>query len=213
MGETLVLVRNLEKSFNGEKILGGIDLDVKMGEVVGIVGPNGTGKSTLVKILVGVEKPDSGEVSVSGSLSVVYQEDYLLPWKKLRDNICLGLRFKGKECNPSKVARKLGIEGFLERYPKEVSGGTRRKAAIARALLLDFDVLILDEPFTGLDENSKETLISIIMELANSGKAVLVVSHQLEELFRVAHRVYVLGGRPATVKKILRREALGKGAF
>ncbi len=213
MGETLVLVRNLEKSFNGEKILGGIDLDVKMGEVVGIVGPNGTGKSTLVKILVGVEKPDSGEVSVSGSLSVVYQEDYLLPWKKLYDNICLGLRFKGKECNPSKVARKLGIEGFLERYPKEVSGGTRRKAAIARALLLDFDVLILDEPFTGLDENSKETLISIIMELANSGKAVLVVSHQLEELFRVAHRVYVLGGRPATVKKILRREALGKGAF
>ncbi|WP_456369261.1 ATP-binding cassette domain-containing protein [Thermococcus sp.] len=213
MGETLVLVRNLEKSFNGEKILGGIDLDVERGEVVGIVGPNGTGKSTLVKILVGVEKPDSGEVSVSGSLSVVYQEDYLLPWKKLYDNICLGLRFKGKECKPVAIAEKLGIEGFLERYPKEVSGGTRRKAAIARALLLDFDVLILDEPFTGLDENSKETLISIIMELANSGKAVLVVSHQLEELFRVAHRVYVLGGRPATVKKILRREALGKGAF
>lgn len=213
MGETLVLVRNLEKSFNGEKILGGIDLDVEGGEVVGIVGPNGTGKSTLVKILVGVEKPDSGEVSVSGNISVVCQEDYLLPWKRLRDNICLGLRFKGKECNPSKVAKRLGIEGFLERYPKEVSGGTRRKASIARALLLDFDVLILDEPFTGLDEKSKETLISIIMELANSGKAVLVVSHQLEELFRVAHRVYVLGGRPATVKKILRREELGKGAF
>ncbi|WP_297510265.1 ATP-binding cassette domain-containing protein [Thermococcus sp.] len=212
MGEALVLVRGLEKSFNGEKILEGIGLEVKRGEVVGLVGPNGTGKSTLVKILAGVERPDSGEVLVRGHLSVVYQEDYLLPWKRLRDNICLGLKFRGKGCDPLEVSRRLGIEEFLEKYPKEVSGGTRRKASIARALLLDFDVLILDEPFTGLDQASKESLLSIITELANSGKAVLVVSHQLEELFRVADRVYVLGGRPAKIRKVLRGEELGKGA-
>ncbi|WP_456367011.1 ATP-binding cassette domain-containing protein [Thermococcus sp.] len=206
-------MRNLEKSFNGEKILERINLEVKRGEVVGLVGPNGTGKSTLVKILAGVERPDSGEVSVRGNLSVVYQEDYLLPWKRLRDNICLGLKFGGKRCDPLEVSKRLGIEGFLEKYPKEVSGGTRRKAAVARALLLDFDVLILDEPFTALDQDSKESLLSIIRELANSGKAVLVVSHQLEELFRVADRVYVLGGRPAKVKKVLGREGLGKGAL
>ncbi len=212
MGEALVLVRDLEKSFNGEEILGGISLEAKGGEVVGIVGPNGTGKSTLVRILAGVERPDSGEVSVKGKLSVVYQEDYLLPWKRLRDNLCLGPRFHGRECDPVAIAKKLGIEGFLDLYPKEVSGGTRRKAAIARALLLDFDVLILDEPFTGLDTESKDTLLSIVGELSKTGKAVIIVSHQLEELFRVAHRVYVLHGRPAKVKKILRREELGKGA-
>ena len=212
MGEALVLVRDLEKSFNGEKILGGISLEAKRDEVVGIVGPNGTGKSTLVKILAGVEKPDSGEISVRGNLSVVYQEDYLLPWKRLHDNICLSPRFHGGECDPVTVAKRLGIEEFLERYPKEVSGGTRRKAAIARALLLDFDVLILDEPFTGLDTESKDTLLSIVGELSKTGKAVIIVSHQLEELFRVVDRVYVLRGRPAVVKKILRREELGEGA-
>ena len=213
MGEALVLVSDLEKSFNGEKILGGISLEMEKGEIVGLVGPNGTGKSTLVKILAGVERQDSGEVSVRGNLSVVYQEDYLLPWKRLKDNICLGLKFRGKNCDPSGIAKMLGIEEFLDKYPKEVSGGTRRKAAIARALLLDFDVLILDEPFTGLDENSRGTLISMIIELANSGKAVLVVSHQLEELFKVAEKVYVLSGRPAEVKKVLRRDELGKGAL
>ncbi len=205
-------MRELEKSFNGEKILEGIGLEIKRGEVIGLVGPNGTGKSTLVKILAGVEMADSGEVSVRGNLSIVYQEDYLLPWKRLRDNLCLGLKFRGKDCEPLEVSKRLGIEEFLEKYPKEVSGGTRRKASIARALLLDFDVLILDEPFTGLDQASKESLLSIIRELANSGKAVLVVSHQLEELFRVADRVYVLGGRPAKVKKVLRGEELGRGA-
>ncbi|WP_297500282.1 ATP-binding cassette domain-containing protein [Thermococcus sp.] len=213
MGETLVLVRGIEKSFNGEKILEGISLEVKRGEVIGLVGPNGTGKSTLVKILAGVERPESGEASVKGSFSVVYQEDYLLPWKKLKDNLCLWAKFRGKECDPLGVAKKLGIEGFLNKYPKEVSGGTRRKASIARALLVDFDVLILDEPFTGLDQPSKESLLSIIRELANSGKAVLVVSHQLEELFSVASRVYVLSGRPSKVRKVLRGEGLGKGAL
>jgi NitT/TauT family transport system ATP-binding protein len=94
-----------------------------------------------------------------------------------------------------------------------VSGGTRRKAAILRALLMDFDVLILDEPFTGLDGKSKEELLSIIKELANSGKSVLVVSHQLGELFRVAERVYMIGGRPARIKRVLGREELGTGAL
>ncbi|MDV3103900.1 ATP-binding cassette domain-containing protein [Thermococcus waiotapuensis] len=212
MGEALVLVRNLEKSFSGEKILGGITLEANRGEVVGIVGPNGTGKSTLVKILAGVERPDSGEALVRGKLSLVYQEDYLLPWKRLRDNLCLGLRFRGGDCDSLPIAKRLMIDRFLDKYPKEVSGGTRRKAAIARALLFDFDVLILDEPLTGLDTESKDTLLSIIEELAESGKAVLIVSHQLEELFRVAHRVYVLNGRPAIVTKVLRKEELGKGA-
>ncbi|WP_297503937.1 ATP-binding cassette domain-containing protein [Thermococcus sp.] len=211
MGETLVLVKNLEKSFNGEKILGGISLKVERGEVVGIVGPNGTGKSTLVKILAEAERPDLGEVSIKGRLSVLYQEDYLLPWKKLRDNLCLGLKLMGRECNPIVFARKLGIDKFLERYPKEVSGGTRRKAAIVRALLPDVDVLVLDEPFTGLDTESKDTLLSIVGEFAKANKAVLIVSHQLEELFRVVDRVYVLRGRPAEVKKVLRREEIGKG--
>ncbi|WP_457751678.1 ATP-binding cassette domain-containing protein [Thermococcus sp.] len=210
MGERLVLVENVVKSF-GEKILDGISLEVKAGEVVGLIGPNGTGKSTLVKILAGVESPDSGRVYVKNP-SVLYQKDYLLPWKRLRDNLCLPSRFRGRECG-LKYVERLGIVQYLDLYPKQVSGGTRRKTAIARALNMDFDVLILDEPFTGLDSRSKEELLSIIRELANSGKGVLVVSHQLEELFKVADRVYIIGGRPARIKKTLRREELGEGAF
>jgi len=210
MGERLVLVKNLRKSFN-ELILDEVSLEVRAGEVVGLIGPNGTGKSTLVKILAGVIEPDSGEVFVKNP-SVLYQEDYLLPWKRLRDNVCLPARFRGRKCRLEYVER-LGLENYLDLYPKEVSGGTRRKASILRALLMDFDVLILDEPFTGLDARSKEELLSIIRELANSGKGVLVVSHQLEELFKVADRVYLIGGRPAKIKKILRREELGKGTF
>jgi len=205
MGEKLVLVKNLRKSFN-EPILGGVSLEVNRGEVVGLIGPNGTGKSTLVKILAGVEEPDSGEVLVRKP-SVLYQEDYLLPWKRLRENICLWSKFRGKKCD-LKYVERLGLENYLNLYPKQVSGGTRRKAAIARALNMDFDVLILDEPFTGLDSRSKEELLSIVKELATSGKGVLVVSHQLEELFKVADRVYLIGGRPAKMRRVLGREEL-----
>ena len=211
MGEALVLVRNLKKSF-GEPILGGVNLKVGKGEVVGIVGPNGTGKSTLVKILADVEKPDYGEVSIRGTLAVVYQEDYLLPWKRIRDNVCLPLKFRGKECSPEELAERLGLKPYLDLYPKEVSGGNRRKAAILRAILMDADVTVFDEPFTGLDADSIESLLSLISELKEMGKAFLIVSHQLDELFRIADRVYVLSGRPAVVKKVLRREELGKGA-
>jgi len=211
VGEALVLVRDLKKSF-GEPILGGVSLEVGRGEVVGIVGPNGTGKSTLVKILAGVERPDSGEVSIRGTLAVAYQEDYLLPWKRIRENVCLPLRFRGKECSPKELAERLGLKPYLDLYPKEVSGGNRRKAAILRAMLMDADVTVFDEPFTGLDADSIEALLSLISGLKKRGKAFLIVSHQLDELFRIADRVYVLSGRPAVVKKVLRREDLGKGA-
>jgi NitT/TauT family transport system ATP-binding protein len=211
VGEALVLVKNLRKSF-GEPILSGISLEVREGEVVGIVGPNGTGKSTLVKIIAGVEKPDSGEVILNGTLAVAYQEDYLLPWKRIRDNVCLPLKFRGGECSVEELAEKLGLMPYLDLYPKEVSGGNRRKAAILRAILMDADVTVLDEPFTGLDTASIEALLSLISELKGRGKAFIVVSHQLDELFRIADRVYVLSGRPAVVKKVLGRGELGEGA-
>ncbi|ASJ02014.1 hypothetical protein A3L09_01410 [Thermococcus profundus] len=204
-------MKNLRKSF-GELILSGISLEVKRGEVVGIVGPNGTGKSTLVKIIAGVEKPDSGEVILRGTLAVAYQEDYLLPWKRIRENVCLPLKFRGRDCSPEELAERLGLKGYLDLYPKEVSGGNRRKAAILRAILMDADVTVLDEPFTGLDTASIEALLALISELKGRGNAFLIVSHQLDELFRVADRVYVLSGRPALVKKVLGREELGKGA-
>nr|WP_240922753.1 ATP-binding cassette domain-containing protein [Thermococcus sp. Bubb.Bath] len=209
------MVKNLKKSF-GEPILGGVSLEVRKGEVIGIVGPNGTGKSTLVKILAGAERPDSGEIIIGGTLAVAYQEDYLLPWKRIRDNVCLPLKFKGEGCSPEELeelAERLGLIPYLNLYPKEVSGGTRRKAAILRAVLMDADVTVLDEPFTGLDTDSVGELLSLIDELRERGKTFIVVSHQLEELFRIADRVYVLSGRPAVVKKTIGREERGKGAL
>ncbi|AMQ19354.1 P-loop NTPase family protein [Thermococcus peptonophilus] len=101
---------------------------------------------------------------------------------------------------------------YLGLYPKEVSGGNRRKVAILGAILMDADVTVLNEPFTGLDSDSIEALLALISELKDKGKAFMIVSHQLDELFRIADRVYVLSGRPAIVKKVIGREEIGKGA-
>lgn len=200
-----ILVEDVRKSYGGVLVLDGVSLHAGEGEIVGVVGPNGAGKTTLLKIIAGIEDADSGRVRVRGNVGYVPQDPLLLPWKRLRGNIELGLVFRGIPREEARrraldAARLLGIEEYLDYYPRQVSGGTARKASIARALALDPDVLLLDEPFTGLDLASTEALVKSLEELARRGYTMIIVSHQLDELVRLADRVYVLTPRPARVK-------------
>ncbi|WP_168371209.1 ABC transporter ATP-binding protein [Pyrodictium occultum] len=201
-----VEAREVWKSYNGRPVLAGVSVEARGSEIVGIVGPNGSGKTTLLRIIAGLERPDKGRVVVRGRALLVFQENLLLPWKRLRDNIALGLRYRGAprrvvEERIAWAARLLGIEEHLDKYPGEVSGGTARKAAVARMLVLDPDILLLDEPLAGLDVESRRSLLEAVDAIAHRhGKTVVIVDHILDEVAYYADRVYVLTQPPARVE-------------
>ncbi|MGC9071288.1 MAG: ABC transporter ATP-binding protein [Acidilobus sp.] len=204
MAGVMVSVSNVSKSFNGTKVLEGVSLEVREGEVHSVLGPNGVGKTTLLKIIAGILRPDSGHVSVKGKVSYVPQGDSLLPWRTVVRNVTLPLELAGVGTEEaikaaSKVAEELKIERYLYMYPREVSGGTRRKAAIARALVSDPDVLLLDEPYAGLDIYSVRSTNEALLGLADRGKAIIVVSHQIDEAAEVSSVTTIISGKPGKV--------------
>ncbi len=199
-----ITVRGLYKDYDGRRVLENINLTVGRGETLGIVGPNGIGKTTLLRIIAGIEKPSRGEVLVNGRVGLVPQDDLLLPWKTLKDNIILGLVLHGAsrvviEEKVENVSRLLELGGHLHKYPKEASGGTRRKAAVARALVMDNDVLLLDEPYVGLDVKTTQSLASVLNRLRDRGVTLVIVSHQLWELAFNADRIVFMNGPPGRV--------------
>lgn len=207
----IIRLVNIEKSFENEKVLGGINLEVDKGESIGIAGPNGCGKTTLLKIIYGILKPDKGEVKVMGKMGYVPQKNMLLPWKTIKDNITLHMKLK--KYPKEKIEEKLAItasifslEDHLEKYPKEVSGGTARKAAIARSLMTDPDILLLDEPFTGLDKGSVKSLIKSLKKLKIMGVTIVIVSHQYREMMEIVEKIYRLGYKPAKIEEIIEVE-------
>ncbi len=199
-------VTSIYKSFGGRLVLNGVSIEARRGEVVAIVGPNGSGKTTLLRIIAGLEKPDKGRVEIHGRALLVFQENLLLPWKKLRDNIALGLVYAGLprreiERKVSEAAKLLGLTEYLDKYPWQVSGGTARKAAIARILVLDPDILLLDEPLAGLDIRTRRALLERIVAIAHEkGKTVIVVDHSVEAVAPYADRIYIMSYPPTRVE-------------
>ncbi|MEM0029042.1 MAG: ABC transporter ATP-binding protein [Ignisphaera sp.] len=213
----LVSLINIVKSF-GEggkvlRVLDGITLDIGE-EFIAILGPSGCGKSTLLRIIAGVEKADSGEIKTVGNLvyGFVFQSPTLLPWLTVVDNVALPLIAKGVD---KKVAREkalkylslVGLNGFEDFYPQELSGGMRQRVNIARALVVEPTILLMDEPFSQLDPLTAEALRAEILDIWLSGvttvKSIVMVTHNVEEAVLMADRIVILTPRPAKITKII----------
>lgn len=198
----------VNKTFISEKeitnVLKDISFKVNQGEIVAIVGPSGCGKTTLLNLISGLIKPDDGNILIHGKIGYMFQKDNLFEWRNVYKNITLGLEINKKEINKSKIdeiLKKYGLYEFKEYYPKQLSGGMRQRVALIRTLILNPDILLLDEPFSSLDYQSKiivqEDIYKIIKE---SKKTTLIVTHDISEAIALADYVYVLSKRPSTIK-------------
>jgi len=213
----LVSLVNIVKSFGGKgkalKVLDGISLDINE-EFLAILGPSGCGKSTLLRIIAGVEKSDEGEIKSYSDIvyGFIFQSPTLLPWLTVLDNVALPLLAKGIDKNIAreKALRYLslvGLHGFEDFYPNELSGGMKQRVNIARALVVEPTILLMDEPFSQLDPLTAEALRAEILDLWLSGvttvKGIVMVTHNVEEAVLMADRIIILTPRPAKIVKII----------
>jgi NitT/TauT family transport system ATP-binding protein len=193
-------------------------IEVARGEFVSIVGPSGCGKSTFLNILLGLIKPDSGEMQLNGTpitgpsqeRAMVFQEFGLLPWRTVKANVELGLELKGTLANErseraSKLIELVGLKGFEQHYPHELSGGMKQRVGLARALATEPEVLLMDEPFAALDAQTRDLMQAELLQIwEQTKKTVLFVTHSIEEAAYLSDRVIVMTARPGKTKEIIR---------
>jgi sulfonate transport system ATP-binding protein len=191
-------MRGLAKSFGTRQVLRGVDLTLTPGEFVAILGPSGGGKTTVLKIVAGLDSPTAGLVavrSVTGRepmIRVVYQEDRLLPWRSVLDNAALGLPASERE-RAVELLDAVGLAGREHDWPVVLSGGQKQRTALARALVHQPDLLLLDEPFGALDALTRASMQQLLLDLWNRERCtVLLVTHDVEEALLLADRVVVL---------------------
>ena len=199
-------------------VLDGIEFRVGQGELVCIVGPSGCGKSTFLNAVDGLTKVSTGEIRVGGRTvtgpgpdrAMVFQHDSLFPWRTVLGNVVYGLELQGRRRPGERRARALelielvGLAGFAEHYPHELSGGMRQRVNIARALVMDPELLLLDEPFAALDAQTREFMqLELLKILARAKATALFITHQISEAVFLANRVVVFSARPARIKAII----------
>ncbi len=193
--------------------LAGIDLEIEPGQIVALIGPNGSGKSTLLRVIAGLLAPDRGSVVIDNQrvagpnprVGLVFQEPRLLPWRTTAENIAYPLELAGvprpeREARVAALLGTVGLEGAAALIPSRLSGGMRQRAALARTLATEPAVLLLDEPFSALDELTRERLNLELLAIAERERAtVLIVTHSVQEAIFLADRVIVLSERPGRV--------------
>ena len=198
------------------RALQNFDIDIGEGEFLSIVGPSGCGKSTFLNVLLGLIKPDSGDLRMDGKpisgpgtdRAMVFQEFGLLPWRTVQHNIELGLELKGMSADARrKVSQPLiemvGLKGFDGHYPHELSGGMKQRVGLARALATDPNVLLMDEPFAALDAQTRDLMqVELLRIWQEAKKTLLFVTHQIDEAIYLSDRVMVMSKRPGRAKKI-----------
>ena len=210
----IIKIDNLHKKYySKEGVVVAIDditLDVVEGEYLSIVGPSGCGKSTLLNIIGGIDTKSSGKIEMDDNIKIGYmlQNDCLFPWLNILDNCLIGLKIEGNltEENISYVKELLntyGLSDFIYKYPSSLSGGMRQRAALIRTLAIKPDILLLDEPFSALDYQTRLAVSDDVYKIIKeTGKTVIMITHDLAEAISMSSRVVVLTGRPAKVKKI-----------
>lgn len=194
---------------NGEvEALSNISFDVKEGEFVSIIGPSGCGKSTLLSIIAGLEPKTQGDIQIDGSTGYMLQKDSLLEWRSIYDNVLFGLEIghkktKENEAYVLELLKKYGLYEFKDKYPTQLSGGMRQRAALIRTLAIKPNILLLDEAFSALDYQTRIMVTNDIFQiLKNENITAVIVTHDISEAISMSDRVVVLSKRPATVKNI-----------
>lgn len=198
-------VKDLVLSYGGEPVLEHVDLRVEAGSFVSLVGPSGSGKSSILRAITGLQRPEAGEVGLDVApehVGFLFQDDALLPWRTARDNVALGLRIRGVEKRTARERAdtwlgRLGLAGFEDRYPRELSGGQRKRVALAQVLALQPRLLLMDEPFASLDAIVRHRLTEDLLGWVERERlTVLLVTHDLEEAISLSDEVHLLSGGP-----------------
>jgi NitT/TauT family transport system ATP-binding protein len=211
-----VAVRGLVKRFAGagriQTALEGIDLDVRPNEFISLLGPSGCGKTTLLRIVGGLVKPTRGEVTIDGEpvraalrarkFGFVFQDATLLPWRTVADNAALLLDVTGDREHRDVVRSLLhtvGLDGFENHYPSQLSGGMRQRVALARALALSPEILLMDEPFAALDAITRDRMAEELLRIWDGSRSVIFVTHSIPEAVLLSDRVIVMSARPGRI--------------
>jgi NitT/TauT family transport system ATP-binding protein len=217
MTQSKVAVKGLTKQFGELEVLREIDLDIADGDFISLVGPSGCGKTTFLRIIAGLDQATHGEVRLDDRLvsgpgvdrGFVFQTDNLLPWRSVYDNAVIGLELAGR-VGPEQRQRTLdllklvGLAGFEDYYPRQLSGGMRQRLNLARALAVDPEILLMDEPFSALDAQTREIMQTELMRVWEQGrKIVLFVTHQIDEAVFLSDKVVVFGRRPGRIQEVV----------
>jgi NitT/TauT family transport system ATP-binding protein len=217
-GTPAVRVSDLTKEFGDNKALGGVSFDIPRGELTSIIGPSGCGKTTTLKIIAGLVEATSGQVEVDGTRvtkpgpdrAFVFQDFALMPWATVLRNAAFGLELRGvPKAEREEIAReyvaKVGLAGSEDVYPHQLSGGMRQRVGLARALAVDADILLMDEPFASVDEQIRRKFQEDLLHLlAVEKKTVIFVTHSIEEAVYVSDQVVILTRGPSQVSKVVR---------
>ena len=218
-GRPAVRVSDVTKEYEGSvRALDGVSFDVPRGELTSIIGPSGCGKTTTLKIIAGLAQATSGRVEVNGTpvaapgpdRAFVFQDFALMPWATVLRNAAFGLELRGvPRKEREEIAReyvdKVGLAGFADAYPHQLSGGMRQRVGLARALAVDADILLMDEPFASVDEQIRRKFQEDLLTLlADESKTVIFVTHSIEEAVYVSDQIVIMTQGPSRVSKVVR---------
>ena len=209
-----ITIRNVSRSYGSTQALADVSFSVAEGEFCCVVGPSGCGKTTLLRAIAGLDDPDDGSILVGGDpvtgpgldRGMVFQEYALFPWRTVRGNIRFGLDRPACDCSDCEArVRELidlvGLDGFEDAYPKELSGGMKQRVGIARALAPDPEILLMDEPFGSVDARTRDRLHAELLDIwTQTGQTVVFVTHDIDEAVTLADRVVVMDTDPGTVQ-------------
>lgn len=220
--DNAVVVRGVSKNYGDVEALKNLSLEFPRGQLTSLLGPSGCGKTTLLKIIAGLLDASAGEIEVNGTpvtgpgpdRAFVFQDFALLPWANVLNNVAFALELRGvakseREAVAEKYIAEVGLKGFEKKYPHQLSGGMRQRVGLARALSVDADVLLMDEPFSAVDEQTRRKFQEDLLGLVqNENKTFIFVTHSIEEAVYVSDQIAILLPRPSRVSEVIRPTGL-----